>query len=219
MLPSLRMVRGWCLPALALLVAGPVASEPNELAESLVATRSLQVRTAAQSAASVTGCPAVSEIFNLCTAVDEKGRVPIPGTSRSQFEFVAMVHAAACVRATDSEADRRSRIQSLWRDHQAAFGCTVPGFDLDSGNVLKMAVRRRSFELLNLVLEEWHLDVNIVDPVDGRTFLDYLEAEIGLNTGQEIEPTLREYYELFREAGARHCRELPVTTACRTPSV
>lgn len=153
-------------------------------------------------------CPDLSQIRNICNAVSSSARVPIPNTDRTQYEYVAMMNAAACIQASDSDSQKRTKIQALWNANQNNFGCTVTGFDVEGGNVLKLVVRKRSFEFLNLAMESWQLNLNIVDPVDGKTVLDYVEAELVANRGSDIGRELQEYKELLIEAGAKRSSEL-----------
>lgn len=154
------------------------------------------------------GCPDLSKLRNICTAVTEKTRIPIPGTNRTQLEFQAMLNSAACINQNDNENTKAQKIQTLWNDNQSSFRCSIPGFDIENGNILKLSVRKRSFEFLNMALDSWKLNLNIPDPVDGKTILDYVEKEIRSNGSNEISVELQEYRDLLRDSGAKRSSEL-----------
>jgi hypothetical protein len=155
-------------------------------------------------------CPDPSKLLGICRSLNDQRRVPIANTDRTQYEYEQKMKEAACVLPGEDQATVRRKVQTLWNNHQTNFGCTVAGFDLSNGNILKYSVRSRAFDFLNLSVETWNLNLNIVDPVDNKTVLDYLRSEIeaNSNTSNEILPQLQEYYDFLKDAGAKHRSEL-----------
>lgn len=54
----------------------------------------------------------------------------------------------------------------------------------------------------------WKVDLNQVDDADGRTLLDYVDKELELKRGTINEPSLQQYHDMLRQAGARRASEL-----------
>jgi hypothetical protein len=69
-------------------------------------------------------------------------------------------------------------------------------------------VEKDAKEFVNDVVRRWKVDLNHVDPADGKTALDYIEVELAKAGDSSNAPILRRYYDLFRKHGAKHRREL-----------
>jgi hypothetical protein len=86
--------------------------------------------------------------------------------------------------------------------------CNSMDFNVPNGSLLKFAVSRNSDRFLGDVLN-WGLALNHIDPANGRTVLDYIQGEIARNRQAAVQRTLRRYYQMLRERGAMHRREMP----------
>ena len=115
-------------------------------------------------------CPTPKGVkfLNFCTLVDNQG-------SRYKQELRKM----SCVDLTkDSPETILAKVQCMWRKYFAEFGCDDPGFVVPQGNILKYAVSQEFEYFVDGVVEEFGLDINLKDPADGKTLLDFVLDEV-----------------------------------------
>ena len=58
---------------------------------------------------------------------------------------------------------------------------------------------------------EWGVDLNKIDPADGKTVLDYVKEELEKKKGTALESNLKDYYKLMKDAGAKHRKDRPAS--------
>lgn len=148
----------------------------------------------------------LSKLNGLCDYVFDRTRMP-PGSSY-RFEYERSINEAAGTSPAEPIEVQREKIQRLWNNHQESFRCISPTFDVSRGSVLKYAIRTGSFSFVNAVLARWELDLNHIDPSDGRTILDYTKRELDVNRGSSNEFQLQEFFNLMRAHGAKFAHEL-----------
>lgn len=152
-------------------------------------------------------CPNPMKLDNICMNISNRTRDPNPKGDYS-YIYQRKIYDAACVdlqRDSDEEASRK--IRQMWQASRDVLKCDSVQFDVLEGNVLKFAVSK----MFNEVLEDaifWRVDMNWVDPSDGRTVLDYVAYQIERFSGTSVVVTLEYYYRALRKAGAKHRSEL-----------
>ena len=119
----------------------------------------------------------------------------------------------SCVDLTkDSPETIRIKVQCMWKKYYAEFGCDNIGFLVPQGNILKYAVNQE-WELFIDGVVELGIDINMKDPVDGKTLLDFTLDEINrykkFPDFQEKAKELQEIYNHFKfDLYALHANEL-----------
>ncbi|MFM7404145.1 MAG: hypothetical protein ACKO1N_08660 [Erythrobacter sp.] len=164
---------------------------------------------AGQSTPAGSSCPAkfdLTKLVAICDYVYDRTRMPTGSTYR--FEYERAINEAACTSPAEPIEIQREKIQRLWNNHQQSFRCTANNFDVNEGNVLKYAIKTRSFSLVNAAIARSELNLNYVDPSDGRTILDYVDEELRLNRGSTNEFQLQEFFNVMRSRGAKFAHEL-----------
>ena len=76
-------------------------------------------------------------------------------------------------------------MQRYWLANRERFICNQLGFSSRSGNIVKLAIERDNREFINDLVRRWGVDLNFVDPSDGRTALDFVEYRLETNDGLE----------------------------------
>jgi hypothetical protein len=158
-------------------------------------------------------------MIQLCNAVSDqilshKGLQNMPDDGaflpegQGFYDFEARMWARAGVMPSDTPEQVRDKMQRYWLTDRSNMGCTQLGFSIKEGNVMKLAIERNSKHVVNDFIRRWNLDMNFIDPADGKTVLDYTEAELVKNRGTPIEPTLQRYRDLLVRTGAKHASEL-----------
>ena len=71
----------------------------------------------------------------------------------------------------------RAKVQCMFAKYYAEFGCDSTGFSIAQGNILKYAVNQEFENFIYGMVEEFGIDINIKDPADGKTLLDFILDE------------------------------------------
>lgn len=154
-----------------------------------------------------TVCPNPKKLRGLCMFVDSKEKDPNP-QGRFVWKYQRKLLEAACADpAKDSEEEIGRKILNMWKENEATLICNNTKFDVANGNILKFAVNLKFDEFL-IDAAHWKVNLNKVDEMDGRTLLDYVQAQIERNNGLPAQPTLKQYYAMLKKAGAKHRAEL-----------
>ena len=125
---------------------------------------------AQQPAAVDCNCPTPKggKFLNFCILVENK-----------DVQYKEELLQMSCVDLTkDSPQTIRAKVQCMWRKYYAEFGCDDTGFLVPQGNILKYAVNQEFELFVDGVVEEFGLDINIKDPADGKTLLDFVLDEV-----------------------------------------
>lgn len=131
------------------------------------------------------------------------------------YKYERKIYEASCVSFNhDTPTSARAKIQSLWSKYPEKFRCDASNFGVSSGNILKYAVERRTYGLLHNAVRDWRLDLNVVDPSDQATLLDFVEDKIFETSDLSNKKTLRNYWSTLRFAGAKRCREVRSSSLC-----
>ena len=152
-------------------------------------------------------CPNPKKLRGLCMFVSGKEEDPNP-QGRFVWKYQRKLLEAACADpAKDSEEVIGRKISKLWKENESTLICNNTKFDVANGNILKFAVNLKFDEFL-IDVTRWKVNLNKVDETDGRTLLDYVQTQIQSNEGLATEPVLKRYYQMLRDAGAKHKSEL-----------
>ena len=126
-------------------------------------------------------------------------------TKLIQYVYQKKIYDAAGVNLdADSPALIAEKIRKAWavfvREKESKLDCN----DL---SIIKYAVSNRFDDFLVDVVK-WEVHLNKIDNGDGKTVLDFTQDAIISLKGTPLEPILKTYYQLFKEAGAKHRVEL-----------
>jgi hypothetical protein len=170
---------------------------------------SLLFCAAAASAQPQGPCPNAEKLDQFCSSVG--GIEPddeVTSGPKYRYYYQRQVFEAACVAPDDAAEVRNRKIAQMWkRFENKELVCNILQFDVPNGRVLKFAVARLVDPFLRDVIR-WQIDLNKVDPTDNRTILDYVQAHGERAKGGALERKYRHYYEILRQAGAKHRHEL-----------
>lgn len=136
-------------------------------------------------------------------------RDPHQDAPAARYLYQYQLQSLAEIRVGDTPELIASKMQAYWRENNHHLTCDTSGFNVPNGYLLKFAVARRSDQFLNDMLRVWRVDLNWVDPADGRTTLDYIRDERQRSPSPAVIRVMDRYYRNFRAAGALHREELP----------
>jgi hypothetical protein len=154
-------------------------------------------------------CPNAEKLEQFCSSVGgiEEDDEVISGP-KFRYYYQRQVFEASCVAQDDPVEVRNRKIAQMWkRFENKELVCNNLQFDVSNGSVIKFAVARGIDPFIRDIIR-WQIDLNKVDATDNRTVLDYVLSHAERAKGSSIEKSLRHYYDILREAGAKHRTEL-----------
>lgn len=200
--------------AVALFLWGPTDIAPTGPARLDFGQIALSRDRVGAASVAVTGGQRTSSDFDLAKLVGICASISSQRQDRSRpdaysFAFERKIYDAARVNfEMDTPQAARLKIKALWHEHPENMRCESDNFDVSQGHILKYAVATGTFALLDDASRTWGVDLNIIDPSDNKTLLDYIQDQKQRYKGSVVEITLSNYYEIMRRAGAKHRSEL-----------
>jgi hypothetical protein len=156
-----------------------------------------------------TECPHQLNVANLCAAVSEQTVELHPSHDSVMYRYQNQIYEAACILPSDDEAIIKSKIQNFWNKYHDGILCNQVNFIPANGNILKLAIARKSDPFIDDVLSAWKVGLNHVDSVDQLTVLDYIQSKINeAGANANLAKIYQRYYDKFKAAGAKHKRDL-----------
>jgi hypothetical protein len=147
--------------------------------------------------------PKDGKFVNICTLIENQD-------PNYKNEFMLM----ACADLTkDSKETIKEKVNCLWESYYKEFGCNSTGFLVPDGNNLKYSLNQEFDLFIDGMFEEFGVNINLKDPSDGKTLLDFAEAEIlryrdDKDFGYKVKELERIYNHLKNELNAKHSNEL-----------
>jgi hypothetical protein len=147
--------------------------------------------------------PKDGKFVNICTMVENQD-------PNYKTELMTM----SCVNPKkDSPETVKSKVNYMWETYYKEFGCDSSGFLVAQGNVLKYSVNQEFEYFVDGVVEEFGLNINLKDPSDGKTLLDFTLDEINRYKGDKdfqykVPELERIYSHLKNDLKAKHSKEL-----------
>lgn len=157
--------------------------------------------------------PTAEQFSNLCVAIYQKNEASkYPNAS---FQYQEVLWEMACVDPlNDSKEERTKKIQCVWNKYRTLFRCYgYPTSIASDANVTKFSMDTGFTPFLTDCIRYNNLDMNFIDPADGKTLLDWMKERI--NYFRHLPPVdlpkveeYERYYKLLRDNGAKHKIEL-----------
>ena len=112
--------------------------------------------------------PKGGKFLNFCTLVENQD-------PRYKKEILQMSCADPL---KDSKETIRRKVNCRWGKYYSEFGCDDTGFLVPQGNILKYAVNQEFELFVDGMVEDFGVSINMKDPADGKTLLDFTLDEI-----------------------------------------
>jgi len=120
--------------------------------------------------------PTKEQITDLCLHV-KRGTFAAED-SPFVYSYEQTIRNIACVDATDTEKEAKWKVNRMWMKYRTCLSCKVTGFSIPAGNVLKLSVDSAFPDFIKGMIIEYGIDVNFIDPADGKTLLQYIDDQI-----------------------------------------
>jgi len=168
-----------------------------------------EVSSILSAAALADNCPKArpEDIKGLCGYICNKYKDKKNGTEVYPFEYQSIIFKLSCTSRNDSDEVMNRKIQVFWKKHEKMLECDAGNFNLGKGDLIKYGVANYFDEFI-FDVTTWGINLNKIDPADGKTVLDYVKEEMVKKKGTPLETTLKSYYFGLKEAGAKHKKDL-----------
>jgi hypothetical protein len=83
----------------------------------------------------------------------------------------------AGVTVNDNKNMVKAKVQRLWNTHFDRFGCSDEGLNL---NVLKIALYNEHDNIIDLLVNQFNIDINLTDPADKKTLYEFSRQALGV---------------------------------------
>lgn len=155
--------------------------------------------------------PTISQITCVCNSIyDKKGPTQITGFGYKYQEDLWLMSCA--VPGVDTEAEAIKKIQAMWMKCRVKFRCyKYTGVSVPDGNVAKFAMDLGFSTFLVVAVKRYKLDMNFIDPADGRTVMDLLDMQYKRYSKAGSTDKAEEYlrlYKLLEKHGCKHAKDL-----------
>ncbi len=161
----------------------------------------------------VCDCPEPTEeqFITICNSIYAK-KDPTEG-SPFGYKYVEDLWEMSCAKVgVDSPELAKKKIQCMWNKYKEEFRCDGHSdVTLHNANVLKFSVDIGFSTFVVAAVKKYELDVNFKDPTDGKTILDFVEAELKHYRNSTFTDKANEYqrtYDLLIKYGAKRAKDL-----------
>ncbi len=159
-----------------------------------------------QLAQHVKGCPNNEGIQTICGHINGM----TSGEDEDKYHYQTLIKNAACVSSTDSASQIQSKIAAYWDKYGKYETCNNPNFNQPNGSIVKFAIAKQFDNFIIDVSHRWKLNLNRIDPADGRTVLDYAYDEYAAESsrGSSIANKIKTYITILESNGAKRSKDL-----------
>ena len=112
--------------------------------------------------------PKGGKFVNICTLIENQ-----------DLNFKEAFEEMSCVDLKkDSKETVRVKVNCIWEKYYKEYGCNSTGFLIAQGNILKYAVNYEFAVFVDGMVRNFGININLKDPSDGKTLLDFVTDEI-----------------------------------------
>lgn len=112
----------------------------------------------------------------------------------------------------DTMETAKLKIQKMWNENRVEFRCLgFSGGAVKDANVAKFSMDAGFSSFLVMAAKRYDLDMNFIDPSDGKSLMDFLSDQRESYRGTVYPAKYAEYdrlYKLWESKGAKHAKDL-----------
>ncbi len=115
----------------------------------------------------------------LCGDIVTKSKVSSTESEYYEYTYEKRIWEWARVIArVDNEETVKKKIQEWWNKYKIKCKCDTNTFNVPNGNILKFAISEGQLDFIEVLVLNYDLDINFIDPADHKNLLDYINDEI-----------------------------------------
>jgi hypothetical protein len=143
--------------------------------------------------------PSVSDYKLLCSEMTAKTKAIGTATDTVEYRYEQIIWKVACAKmGRDDLETAKRKIQVWWNKYKTNCKCDSINFTVPNGNLLKFSINQSLPDFINTLVVNYDLDINFIDPTDGKNVLDYLNDEIQRFKDDGISKASIKIYEDYR---------------------
>lgn len=158
--------------------------------------------------------PTKEQYLGLCHSIFEQQMMkdPKPGVSYGYQE--SLWEMSCAIPGVDSIESAKPKIQKMWNKYRENIRCYgYTNYISNDKNVAKFSLDTGFTTFLTEAVKRYDLDMNFIDPADGKTVLDFIrEREEFVRSWPPVDygkaDEYNRIYNLLRQKGAKHSWEL-----------
>lgn len=116
----------------------------------------------------------------MCSDITTRSKVLFNGQDFFlEYRYEKRLWEIACADPlVDDFETAKKKIQVMWEKYKKQFTCDTLGFNVQNGSFLKFAISSSMPSVIETMASTYELDINFIDPSDGKNLLDYVNGEI-----------------------------------------
>lgn len=99
---------------------------------------------------------------------------------RKDYAYEDRLWLMSGINSGDSRLVIIAKVQKMMYNNWKSCKCNSTSFGVRDGNLLKYSVNRKFENFVDDMVETYGIDINRIDPSDGKTLLDFMDYEIAL---------------------------------------
>lgn len=152
----------------------------------------------------------ITTISGMCDATRERAVL-----SKGPETYTVILLLLFASGTTYTAPDRNEILQKWWKENYHRISCTERPYEMPAGGLLKQLIMGdfRAFAIqISGPESTYNLDLNVLDPVDNLTILDWIKKELeNPDTIDADRLLLLSYQKFFRSKGAKTSEELNIS--------
>jgi len=112
----------------------------------------------------------------------------------------------------DSKEVAYQKVRCMWNKYREEFRCyNFTGVSVADANVAKFSMDTGLTSFLVIAVKKYKLDMNFIDPADGKTLMDFLKEQLEKYKNFKYTEKAEEYeriYKLLENYSAKHAKDL-----------
>jgi hypothetical protein len=145
--------------------------------------------------------PSENDFKRLCSDIALRKKVIGTATDTVEYMYEQRLWQLACAKmGVDDEETARNKIQSWWEKYKTKCTCNSLVFRVQDGNILKFSVVQSFPDFTETLVMNYKIDINFIDPADGKNLLDFINDEIYSLEKAGISQQSIEVYRVYRNS-------------------
>lgn len=146
--------------------------------------------------------------ISICNDITTRSKVPLNERDYYEYRYEKQLWEMACADPlVDDFETAKKKIQAMWEKYKKQFTCDTLGFNVQNGSFLKFAISSSMPSVIETLASTYELDINFIDPSDGKNLLDFVNSEIerrkNLVNGESAVALYQRYKDALIMLGAK----------------
>lgn len=120
-----------------------------------------------------------NDVRQLCDYLVLQTKARGTATDTVEYFYEQLLWEFACAKmGVDDLETAKKKIQVFWNRYKTKCTCNSVNFPVKDGSVLKYSINHKFLEFIDMLVTNYELDINFIDPADNKNLLDYFDEEV-----------------------------------------